>query len=388
MNNKNITNMDLEELRKQIDEIDTQMCDLFAKRMQVVSEVGRYKKANNLPVYHPSRARTVLHNVSRRLGPEFEGYGRTLYRTIFDLSESYETRMLAQGSEFYDRIKEITSVPPQPFPKRASVACAGCEGSYAHLASERLFDLPDIMYMNGFEGVFKAVSSGLCEYGVLPIENSLAGSVNAIYDLLSEYNVSIVRGVRLKVDHALLGVPGAKLSEIREIYSHQQAISQCSEFLSTLKNVRVIAMENTAEAARMVAQAGDRTKASLSSRLCAELYQMQVLKSSAQNRDNNYTRFICIAKEPKIYSGADRTSVMINIPNRPGTLFRILSRFNATGVNLVKLESRLIPEREFEYRFYFDIEASVYSTEFLSLMCELHDCGEQFKYFGTYAEII
>ena len=388
MNNKNITNMDLEELRKQIDEIDTQMCDLFAKRMQVVSEVGRYKKENNLPVYHPSRARTVLHNVSRRLGPEFEGYGRTLYRTIFDLSESYETRMLAQGSEFYDRIKEITSVPPQPFHKRASVACAGCEGSYAHLASERLFDLPDIMYMNGFEGVFKAVSSGLCEYGVLPIENSLAGSVNAIYDLLSEYNVSIVRGVRLKVDHALLGVPGAKLSEIREIYSHQQAISQCSEFLSTLKNVRVIAMENTAEAARMVAQAGDRTKASLSSRLCAELYQMQVLKSSAQNRDNNYTRFICIAKEPKIYSGADRTSVMINIPNRPGTLFRILSRFNATGVNLVKLESRLIPEREFEYRFYFDIEASVYSTEFLSLMCELHDCGEQFKYFGTYAEII
>ena len=380
--------MDLEELRKQIDEIDTQMCDLFAKRMQVVSEVGRYKKENNLPVYHPSRARTVLHNVSRRLGPEFEGYGRTLYRTIFDLSESYETRMLAQGSEFYDKVKEITSVPPQPFPKRASVACAGCEGSYAHLASERLFDLPDIMYMNGFEGVFKAVSSGLCEYGVLPIENSLAGSVNAIYDLLSEYNVSIVRGVRLKVDHALLGVPGAKLTEIREIYSHQQAISQCSEFLSTLKNVRVIAMENTAEAARMVAQAGDRTKASLSSRLCAELYQMQVLKSSAQNRDNNYTRFICIAKEPKIYSGADRTSVMINIPNRPGTLFRILSRFNATGVNLVKLESRLIPEREFEYRFYFDIEASVYSTEFLSLMCELHDCGEQFKYFGTYAEII
>ena len=380
--------MDLEELRKQIDEIDTQMCDLFAKRMQVVSEVGRYKKENNLPVYHPSRARTVLHNVSRRLGPEFEGYGRTLYRTIFDLSESYETRMLAQGSEFYDKIKSITSLPPQPFPKRASVACAGCEGSYAHLASERLFDLPDIMYMNGFEGVFKAVSSGLCEYGVLPIENSLAGSVNAIYDLLSEYNVGIVRGVRLKVDHALLSLPGAKLSDIREIYSHQQAISQCSEFLSTLKNVRVIAMENTAEAARMVAQSGDRTKASLSSRLCAELYQMQVLKSSAQNRDNNYTRFICIAKEPKIYSGADRTSVMINIPNRPGTLFRILSRFNATGVNLVKLESRMIPEREFEYRFYFDIEASVYSTEFLSLMCELHDCGEQFKYFGTYAEII
>lgn len=380
--------MNLEELRKQIDEIDASMCDLFAKRMQVVSDVARYKKENNMPVYHPSRARTVLHNVSKRLGPEFEGYGRSLYRTIFDLSESYETRMLSEGSEIYDKIKAVASVPPQPFPKRASVACAGCEGSYAHLASERLFDLPEIMYMNGFEGVFKSVSSGLCEYGVLPIENSLAGSVNAIYDLLSEYNVSIVRSVRLKVDHALLAVPGAKLEDIREIYSHQQAISQCSEFLSTLKNVRVIAVENTAEAARMVAQQGDRTKASLSSRLCAELYQMQVMKATVQNRDNNYTRFICIAKEPKIYSGADRTSIMINIPNRPGTLFRILSRFNATGVNLVKLESRQIPEREFEYRFYFDIEASVYSDEFLSLMCELYECGEQFKYFGTYAEII
>ena len=380
--------MDLDKLRQEIDEIDSQMCDLFARRMQVVSGIGKYKKENNLPVYHPSRARTVLHNVSKRLGPEFEGYGRTLYRTIFDLSESYETRMLSEGSEFFNYFKNIASVPPQPFPKRASVACAGCEGSYAHLASERLFDLPEIMYMSNFEGVFKAVNSGLCEFGVLPIENSLAGSVNAIYDLLSEYNVNIVRAVRLKVDHAILGVPGAKLEDIREIYSHQQAINQCSDFLGTLKNVRVIACENTAEAARMVAQGGDPTKASLSSRLCAELYQMQVIKSSVQNRDNNYTRFICIAKEPKIYSGADRTSVMINIPNRPGTLFRIMSRFNATGVNLVKLESRQIPEREFEYRFYFDIEASVYSDEFLSLMCELHECGEQFRYFGTYAEII
>lgn len=380
--------MDLEELRKQIDEIDSQMCDLFARRMQVVTDVARYKKENNMVVYHPSRARNVLHNVSKRLGPEFEGYGRTLYHTIFDLSESYQTRVLAEGSEFFNAIKEVTSVPPQPFPKRASVACAGCEGSYAHLASERLFDLPEIMYMSNFEGVFKAVGSGLCEFGILPIENSTAGSVNAVYDLLSNYNVSIVRSVRMKVDHSLLVHPGTKLEDIREIYSHQQAINQCSDFLSTLKGVRIIPVENTAEAARMIAQSGDRSKASISSRLCAELYQLQALKTSMQNRDNNYTRFICIAKKPQIYSGADRTSIMMVIPNRPGTLFRVMSRFNATGVNLVKLESRHIPEREFEYRFYFDIEASVYSEEFMSLMCELNECGEQFKYFGTYAEII
>ena len=380
--------MNLDELRQRIDGIDSEMCRLFAERMQVVTDIARYKKENNMVVYHPSRARTVLQNISKQLGPEFEGYGRSLYRTIFDLSESYQTRMLSEEAEFFQQIKEITSKPPMPFPKRASVACAGCEGAYAHIAAERLFDLPEMIYVNNFDSVFRAVASGLCEYGILPIENSLAGSVNAIYDLLGEHNVSIVRGVRLKVDHSLLTQPGAKLEDIKEIYSHQQAISQCSEFLSNLKNVRVIAVENTAEAARMVAKSGDKSKASISSRLCAELYQLQTLKNAIQNRDNNYTRFICIAKQPQIYSGANRTSIMMVIPHRPGTLFHILSRFNATGVNLVKLESRQIPEREFEYRFYFDIEASVYSNEFQSLMCELNNCGEQFKYFGTYAEII
>ena len=380
--------MDLENLRKKIDGIDIEICRLFAERMQVVTDVARYKKENSMTVYHPSRARTILQNISKQLGPEFEGYGRSLYRTIFDLSESYQTRVLSEDEEFFHNIKELTSKPPMPFPKRASVACAGCEGAYAHIAAERLFDLPEMLYVNNFDSVFRAVSSGLCEYGILPIENSLAGSVNAIYDLLGEHNVSIVRSVRLKVDHSLLAQPGAKLEDIKEIYSHQQAISQCSSFLSTLKDVRIIAVENTAEAARMVAKSGDKSKASISSRLCAELYQLQTLKNAIQNRDNNYTRFICIAKQPQIYSGANRTSIMMVIPHRPGTLFRILSRLNATGVNLVKLESRQIPEREFEYRFYFDIEASVYSTEFQSLMCELNTCGEQFKYFGTYAEII
>ena len=380
--------MNLDELRNKIDGIDNEICRLFAERMQVVTDIARYKKANNMVVYHPSRARAVLQNISKKLGPEFEGYGRSLYRTIFDLSESYQTKMLSQDEDFFKQIKEMTSKPPMVFPKRASVACAGCEGAYAHIAAERLFDLPEVVFVNGFASVFRAVDTGLCEYGVLPIENSLAGSVNAIYDLLGEHNLSIVRSVRLKVDHSLLVLPGTKLEDIREIYSHQQAISQCSEFLASLKNVRVIPVENTAEAARMVAQSGDNTKASLSSRLCAELYHLQILKTAVQNRDNNYTRFICIAKKPQIYSGANRTSIMMVIPNSPGTLFRVLSRFNATGVNLVKIESRQIPEREFEYRFYFDIEASVFSEEFLSVMCELNACGEQFKYFGTYAEIL
>ena len=379
--------MDLDKLRQEIDEIDTQVCDLFARRMQVVAGIGQYKKENNMPVYHPSRARAVLQNVSKRLGPEFEGYGRTLYRTIFDLSESYETRMLSEGSEFFNYFKNIASVPPQPFPKRGSVACAGCEGSYAHLASERLFDLPEIMYMSNFEGVFKAINSGLCEFGVLPIENSLAGSVNAIYDLLSAYNVSIVRAVRLKVDHALLAVPGAKLEDIREIYSHQQAINQCSEFLSTLKNVRVIACENTAEAARMVAQGGDPTKASLSSRLCAELYQMQVLKSAIQNRDNNYTRFICVSKDPVIYEGASRISLILACDNKPGALYEILSKLAALGINMTKLESCPVTGRNFEFIFFLELEASVADPSVLAMLEELERSCTIFNFLGCYAEV-
>ena len=226
--------MNLEDLRKKIDGIDIEICRLFAERMQVVTDVARYKKENSMTVYHPSRARTILQNISKQLGPEFEGYGRSLYRTIFDLSESYQTRVLSEDEELFHNIKELTSKPPMPFPKRASVACAGCEGAYAHIAAERLFDLPEMLYVNNFDSVFRAVSSGLCEYGILPIENSLAGSVNAIYDLLGEHNVSIVRSVRLKVDHSLLAQPGAKLEDIKEIYSHQQAISQCSSFLSKI----------------------------------------------------------------------------------------------------------------------------------------------------------
>ena len=155
--------MNIEDLRKKIDGIDSEMCRLFAERMQVVTDIARYKKENNMVVYHPSRARAVLQNISKQLGPEFEGYGRSLYRTIFDLSESYQTRMLSEGEEFFKNIKEVTSKPPMPFPKRASVACAGCEGAYAHLAAERLFDLPEMIYVNNFDSVFRAVSSGLCE---------------------------------------------------------------------------------------------------------------------------------------------------------------------------------------------------------------------------------
>lgn len=375
-------------LREEIDSVDERMCALFKERMGLVAQVAEYKKENELPIHNESRERDVLAKVSKRLGTDLEIYGRTLYRTIFDLSKSYETRITAKHTPLFETLSALVHATPVPFPKRATVACQGCEGAYSQMAAEHLFEVPEIMFNSSFEGVFKAVGSGLCEYGILPIENSTAGSVNEIYDKLVKYKVSIVRSVRVKIDHSLLGLPGADKSNIKCIYSHQQAISQCSEFLESLSGVRIIPCENTAVAARKVATEKDPTQASLSSRLCAEQYGLKTIASGVQNRDNNYTRFICIAREPHIFPGADRTSIMMVIPNKAGTLFGVLSKFNAIGANLVKLESRPIPDRDFEFVFYFDIEASIYDDKFASLICELEGMGEQFSYLGTYSEII
>ncbi len=380
--------MDIRDLRKQIDSVDHQLCELFKERMDIITKVAEYKHQNALPVNNSLREREVLANVSKLLGSELEVYGRTLYRTIFDLSKSYETKLMGVKTPLYETLSKLVNAKPVAFPKRATVACQGCEGAYSQMAAEHLFEVPEIMFNNSFEGVFKAVDKGLCEYGILPIENSTAGSVNEIYDNLVKHNIHIVRSVRIKIDHSLLGLPNTKLEDIKTIYSPQQAISQCSKFLDSLKGVRIIPCENTAVAAKKVAMDNDPSQASLSSRICAELYGLKTIVAGAQNQDNNYTRFICISKEPKIFPGADRTSIMMVIPNKAGTLFSVLSKFNAMGANLVKLESRPIPNRDFEFVFYFDIEASIYDDKFTSLICELEAIGEQFSYLGTYSELI
>ena len=239
-----------------------------------------------------------------------------------------------------------------------------------------------------FDAVFNAIEKGLCRYGVLPLENSTAGSVNAVYDLMTQHNFRIVRSVRIKVDHNLLANPGAKLENIREIYSHEQAISQCAHFLQGLPNVKVIRCENTAVAARMVAESGRDDVAALSSRACRELYGLDCLAASVQDQGNNYTRFICIAKDLEIYPGADRTSLMMVLPHKPGSLYKVLSRFYALGINLNKLESRPIPERDFEFAFYFDLDTSIYSPQFQQLMGELPGLCEEFSYLGSYREVV
>lgn len=379
---------ELEQLRGDIDAIDRQIVDLMKQRMETVAQVAEYKKANNIPVLDSGRERALLSKVGQEAGEELAEYIQSMYRAIMAASRSYENGKLGRGSKVYDGIKKAMEETPQLFPQRPIVACQGIEGAYSQIACDRLFKVPSILYFQSFDHVFKAVESGMCQYGILPIENSTAGSVNAVYDLMIRHNFSIVRSARLKVSHNLLAKPGTKLEDIRDIYSHEQAISQCAGFLVGLKNVAVHVVENTAVAARMVAQSDRGDVAALSSRLCAEQYDLEIVRDNVQDQDNNYTRFICISKKPEIYPGADRTSLMMTLPHKPGTLYNVLAKFYALNINLQKLESRPLPNREFEFMFYFDVEASVYAPELEKLFRDLEAESEQLRYLGTYHEVI
>ena len=380
--------MDLSQLRSEIDNIDDQIISLFGQRMDIAAKIGVYKKQNQLPIHVPSREREKLLDVSQKAGPEMANYTRVLYSMIFELSRSYQSKRNISATELYQKISGAIESTPQLFPQEPMVACQGVEGAYAQIACEKIFKSPFIMYFKNFDGVFNAIDKGLCRYGVLPIENSTAGSVKKVYDLLIRHNFSIVRTFRLKVDHNLLAMPGTQLSDIKEIYSHEQAINQCSSFLSTLPGVRVIPVENTAVAAQMVANSGRNDVAALSSRACAELYGLSCLAPCVQDKGNNYTRFICISKNLEIYPGSDKTSIMMVLSHKPGALYRVLARFYTLGINVTKLESRPIPDRDFEFMFYFDLETSIYSEEFVQLMCELDELCEEFKYLGSFCEVV
>ena len=323
---------DLGEIRQRIDRIDTDICRLFTERMQCAHDVAVYKQAHGKPVLDRST--------------------------------------------------------PDLFPQAAQVACQGVEGAYSQLAADRLFKRATISFFDSFEGVFHAVDEGACHYGVLPVENSTAGTVHQVYDLMERHQFCIVRSLRHKVDHQLLAIPGATLDGIRDIYSHQQAISQCRGFLESLPNVTVHVCENTAAAAKLVAESGRTDAAALSSRACAELYDLATLAKNVQDKGNNYTRFACISKHLEIYPGADRTSLMVVTGNTPGSLCKVLQRFYALDINLVKLESRPIPDSDFDFMFYFDLDCPVAAPEFSKLLASLDDLCDEYRYLGSYSELV
>ena len=378
---------DLKTLRARIDELDDGIIDLFRERMAAARDIAACKRESGLGVLNRSREREVLARVTGRAGEELESYAKLLYQTIFEVSRSYQDRLLVDDSAFTARIEAAIQNTPPLFPTKATVACQGVEGAYSQVACDKLFSLPSILYFRQFDGVFQAVQSGMCRYGILPIDNSSNGSVGRVYDLMRNHRFHIARSTRLCVRHSLLAKPGVALSDVKEIFSHEQALGQCSEYLKELRGVKVTVCENTAAAARLVAESDRRDIAAISSPHCAGLYGLSVLNDRVQNSENNYTRFICISKELEIYPGANRISLMLSTAHRPGSLYELLSKFAALGVNLTKLESRPLPGSDFEFVFYFDMEASVLSPDVRKMLASLAASPELFVFLGNYQEV-
>ena len=379
---------DINALRLEMDACNKQILEAFEHRMDIASRIGDVKRSLGLRVTDPRRERQILSAIADQASPEFKSYATVLFSLLMEVSSAYQEHRMRPTSPLRERIEQALETTPKLFPQFASVACQGVDGAYSQLAAEKIFKRPNITFYRNFEGVFQAVESGTCEYGVLPIENSSAGTVNAVYDLMMEHDFHIVRTYRLKVDHNVLANEGATLEGITEIYSHQQAINQCARYLEGMPHVKVTPVTNTAEAARMVAESGRTDVAALSSRACASLYGLSVLARLVNDSDNNYTRFACITKDLQVFPGADRTSLMMVAPHEPGALYKVLARFYALDINLTKLQSRPILGQDFEFMFYFDLDASVYSPEFASLVCELEDFCDDFKYLGTYSELV
>ena len=379
--------MELNEIRERINNLNDEMLALFMERMKLSEAVAAYKKEHKLPILDKTREREILAEMIQKGGAEYETYIYQFFNTLMNLSKARQSEILISDSKVGEVIRKMVENEESIFPKSGMIACQGVEGANSQEACDRLFPHGSILYVNTFEAVFQAVQSGLCKFGVLPIENSANGSVRTVYELLQKYHFYVVRSTRQWIHHTLLVKPGTKLADVKTIYSHQQAIGQCSVWLEKMKGVNVVPAGNTAIAAKMVADAAGKDCAAIASPRCAELYGLEILEDKIQDSDNNYTRFICISKEPVRYEGANHISLIVSCANTPGSLYEMLSKPASLGINMIKLESCPIPGRNFEFVFFVELEASVKEPAVLPMIEDLERSCPEIWFLGNYAEI-
>lgn len=376
----------LEQCRQEIDKIDDEITRLLEERLAVSAQVAEFKRREGRAVTDPARERAILTRVTDLVPPEHMIGVRQLFTTLFGLSKALQRRRIGAGGALLEEIEKATT--SERFPQKAVVACAGIEGSYAQQATSLLFPVPTILYFKSFEKVFEAVEKGICPYGVLPIENTAAGSVAAVYDLMRQHHFHIVRALRLKVDHVLLAPKGVKLADIRQISSHPHALAQCAKFLKSHPEIHAEPGANTAAVAKELAASGAKDCAVIASRACSELYGLDVIAEDICDAAYNYTRFICIAKDLEVRADANKISIMLSLPHRPGALNSIIAKFAAIDVNLTKLESRPVPGKDFEFSFVFDFEAHAGDEQVRALIAELSSDPEieHFTFLGAFGE--
>ncbi len=376
---------DLSDIRRDIDGIDRQLLDLLCRRLDCSLEVADYKAARGLPVLNQQREDEILTRV-RQEAPH--GYGEAaalVFAAAMDVSRGLQHRRMAAGQALRQQIRLAQNrlLPPS----QARVVCAGRPGAYAHEAALRMFPgAPLPHFVHAFSDVFSAVEKGEADYGVIPVENSSAGSVNEVYDLILAHRFTIAAAAEIPIHHCLLGIPGTRLSNITAVYSHHQALEQCADYIKA-HHLEPRQYSNTAAAAEMVSLAADPTIAAVASKTAADLYKLDILDDNIQTVYDNSTRFIAISSQLTIPQDADKISLIFTLPHVTGSLYRVLARFAMEGLNLTKIESR--PQRSggFEYIFYLDFVGSLQNPATVDLLCALSEEMPVFSFLGNYREL-
>lgn len=366
--------MDLNEIRMQIDQLDQSILHLFEQRMELCQQVAAYKKAHHMEIFQEGREAVVMERIGKAAQPQFMHAAQTLFSTMLDLSKQLQTQMLTQE----EPIPQF-SIPQ--FSAAQKIGCQGMEGANSEQAAKQLFPEREITFFPTFESVFEAVEEGKIEYGVLPIYNSTAGSVTATYDLLHKHSVYLAAMTTVAVNHCLVTRPGLSLDEIHTVYSHPQGLSQCSDFLS---HHNLIGQEysNTATAAKLVADS-DAPIAAICSENCAKLNHLQILAQNISNVSPNYTRFICITKELQVDPNASIISIMLTIPNEPGSLSKLLEKFYIYNLNLDRIESRPIQDGSFGVVFHIDFKGNLNDRKVAAFLNSLCKFCMNFKLLGN-----
>lgn len=366
---------DLETLRREIDEVDAKIVRAFEKRISIARQVAEYKISKGLPVFDRRREAAVLKKREEMLAdPELRGDIDRVFELLMSISRAHQRKLVRENNHEASHVRTA-----------GKIGYSGVRGAYADMAQNEYFGgQAEALRFTGFEEVFAAVEAGEVEYGVVPIENSYAGSVEQVYDLLHQYDVYIAGEQLIHIEHALLGLPGTKLSEIKEIYSHEQALVQSAEFLRTHPEWERVPYYNTAASAEYVAQAGDRSKAAVASAYTADIYGLEILQAEINASDENTTRFIVISAARGSDRSANKASVSFVLEHKPGALAHILDAFADMKLNMAKIESRPLKYRNFEYRFYIDFVGEDIGTMMDGAMGKIGQYCTQFKLLGVY----
>lgn len=374
--------MDLLELRRQIDEIDAQIVELYERRMEICGRVAEYKISTGKKVFDRQREAEKLARVRSLTHDEFNAHGvQELFEQIMSVSRKLQYRLLAENGSMgrlpFIGVDELET-------KSARVVFQGAEGAYSQAALREYFgDEIRSFHVDSFRDAMSAIDEGRADFAVLPIENSTAGIVNEIYDLLQEYENYIVGEQIIRIEHCLLGVPGAALSDVKTVYSHPQSLMQSARYLER-HDWQQISMQNNAFAAKKVAKEGDRTQAAIAGEQAAEAYGLEILQRGVNDSGVNSTRFIIVTNQKIFRKDAGKISICFEVPHESGSLYHMLSHFIYNNLSMTKIESRPIEDRAWEYRFFIDFEGNLADGAVKNALRGLRDEARNMKILGNY----